>query len=140
MHSPVLPLPPSRYSTFLSSRVLLFSSRHPTAMLSCFLSFLSFLPPSVLSFWFLMWFCLLKGANSFPCTCSVVDVMECVQRLCVHIHAEMQEIHPFKLRICTQGNIFWAGPSIWLRVSWCYCWVREKTPSSNMRHTKKHLV
>lgn len=87
MHSPILPLPPSRYSTFLSSCVLLFSSRHPTAMLSCFLSFLSFLPPSVLSFWFLMWFCLLKGANSFPCTCSVVDVMECVQRLCVHIHA-----------------------------------------------------
>lgn len=82
-----------------------------------------------------MWFSLLKGANSFPCTCSVVDVLECAQRLCVRIHAETQEINPFEFRICTQGNIFWAGPSICLHVSWCYCWVCEKTLRSNMCYT-----
>lgn len=50
-----------------------------------------------------MWFCLLKRANSFPCTCLLVDVLECAQRLCVHIHADTQEINPFRAQnLCSR--------------------------------------
>lgn len=87
MHSPVLQLPPFCYSTFCSSRILLiFPPPYCYAKLFSLIPLLSSPINSVILVTDVALSA--EGANSFPCTCLLVGVLECTQRLA---HTYMQK-------------------------------------------------
>lgn len=87
MHSPVLQLPPSCYSTFHSFCILLILP--PPYCYAKLFSLLPLLSPPINSVILVSDVALsAEGANSFPCTCLLVDVLECTQSL---THTYMQK-------------------------------------------------